>query len=223
MPSFEGIRLRLRRGLVAGERMFATTSFQTHSVPLLHILSQVCPAMPVHYIDTGYLFVETLRFRDELSSRLGIRFVPVHPAVSKSEQRNADGLLMYAWDPDRCCEYNKALPLEPLLASHDLWINGIRSDQSEARRRFEVEQPWAFGCRRYHPMLDWTAKMIHEYRAANDLPPHPLEQDGYLSIGCQPCTRRVVEGDPRSARWSGLTKTECGLHLQPTVRGRELT
>jgi phosphoadenosine phosphosulfate reductase len=225
MPGFDEILARLHRGLASGERMFATTSFQTHSVPLLHILSRACPELPVHYLDTGYLFPETLRFRDRLAAWLGIRFVAIRPDIPKSDQRDADGMLMYAWDPDRCCHVNKVQPLEAMLASHDLWISGVRADQSEARRRLEVEQPWAHGCRRYHPMLDWTPRDIHSYRKAHDLPAHPLEAEGYVSVGCQPCTRRPCSDDPRSGRWHGLGKTECGLNLRPipspTVGGED--
>lgn len=222
MSSVEAIIDRIGRALASGERMFATTSFQTHSVPLLHILSRACPDIPVYYTDTGYLFPETLRFRDLLAERLGTRFVAIRPTIPKSDQRDANGLLMYAWDPDRCCHFNKVLPLEAILASHDLWINGVRADQSEVRRRLHIEQPWAFGCRRYHPMLEWTAGAIEEYRTAHDLPAHPLECEGYVSIGCQPCTRRPTGGDPRSGRWHGLSKTECGLNLTPTVRGETI-
>ena len=103
--------------------------------------------------------------------------------------------------------------MEHLLAGHDVWINGVRADQSAVRRSMQVEQPAASGCLRYHPMLDWTARMVFEYRKEHGLPEHPLEAQGYASIGCMPCTRRLMDGyDERSGRWFGLNKTECGLH-----------
>lgn len=213
MPSFESFRDRVREFQAEGRTLFASTSFQGHSVPLLHMISRIDPGIPVYYVDTGYLFPETLRFRDVLAERLGLRFTGIRPLVPKSQQRNAEGALMYTWDPDRCCHLNKVQPMERLLAEYGVWINGVRADQSATRRAMQVEQAAAFGCLRYHPLLDWDARSIHAYRKEHELPPHPLEAEGYLSIGCEPCTRRVMDGyDERTSRWFGLNKTECGLH-----------
>jgi len=213
MPAFLSIQERIGAYRRAGKRLFATTSFQSHSVPLLHMLSLIDRTIPVYYADTGYLFPATLTFRDHLRGLLGLQFIGLRPAVPKSQQRDANGALMFTWDPDRCCDLNKVRPLEPILASHDVWINGVRADQSEVRKAMQVEQPAAFGCLRYHPMLDWTARMVHHHIKVHALPPHPLEAEGYLSIGCEPCTRKLMHGyDERTSRWYGLKKTECGLH-----------
>mgnify|MGYP003393146030 CR=1 FL=1 len=215
MPTFEVITDRIAAYGREGKRLFATTSFQSHSVPMLHMLSRIDRTIPVYFADTGYLFPATLTFRDKLRELLGLRFIGLRPAVPKSQQRDANGALMFTWDPDRCCDLNKVRPLEPVLAAHDVWINGVRADQSATRKAMQVEQPGAFGCLRYHPMLDWNARMVHAYIKEHQLPSHPLEAEGYLSIGCEPCTRKSLDGyDERTSRWYGLKKTECGLHTQ---------
>lgn len=213
MPGFEQFRDRVRAFQAAGKQLFASTSFQGHSVPMLHMLMRIDPSIPVYYVNTGYLFPETLRFRDALKQLLGLQFVQLRPLVSKSQQRNEEGALMYSWDPDRDAYLNKVQPMELILAKYDVWINGVRADQSDARKRLAVEQPAAHGCLRYHPMLDWNARMVHAYIKEHQLPPHPLENEGYLSIGDMPSTRKVMEGyDERTSRWYGLKKTECGLN-----------
>ena len=126
---------------------------------------------------------------------------------------DGDGNFYFACDPDHCFYLNKIQPLEPVLIEKDIWINGIRADQSAHRKKMGVMVNGPFGTRRYHPMLGWTSKDIYYYRKLYDLPPHPLEEKGYLSIGCEPCTRKMdLSGDERQGRWFGLKKTECGLH-----------
>lgn len=213
MPTFHQFRDRVAAFRAEGLKLFASTSFQGHSVPMLHMLSRIDPTVPVYYVNTGYLFPETLRFRDQLKRLLGLNFVQLRPLVSKSQQLNAEGLLMYSWDPDRDSYLNKVQPMERVLAEHDVWINGVRAEQSATRRAMEVEQPAAYGCLRYHPMLDWTSRMVHEYIKQYALPPHPLEAEGYVSIGDMPSTRKAMDGyDERTSRWYGLKKTECGLN-----------
>ena len=196
-----------------GKRMFATSSFQTHSIPMLHIISEIDPTIPVYYMNTGFLFPETLEFKDQLSELLGLKMVGLRSHVPKLQQRDALGNFYFTSDPDYCCAINKTQPLEPLLAEHDIWINGIRADQSKTRAAMKVMQPAPFDTMRYHPMLDWNAKDIYEYREAHNLPEHPLETSGYLSIGCEPCTRKYLDTQgERAGRWFGMNKTECGLH-----------
>ena len=127
---------------------------------------------------------------------------------------------LYTSDPDRCCYLNKVLPLEPVLKAHDIWISGVRRDQTARRQNLDEEVPGAFNILQYYPMLDWTAKEIWEYRNQFDLPEHPLEAQGYMSIGCVPCTRRLIDSDAyRSGRWHGMTKEECGIHTEFEVKG----
>lgn len=196
-----------------GKKLFATSSFQSHSIPLLHIISEIDNQIPVYYMNTGYLFPETLDFKDQLSERLNMKFIGLDSVVPKSQQKDENGQLFFTSDPDYCCFLNKTQPLQPILSTHDVWINGIRADQNANRAGMKVEEKTPQGALRYHPMLYWTSKDIYDYRKAHDLPSHPLEKDGYLSIGCEPCTRKMIDGnDERTARWFGMNKVECGLH-----------
>jgi len=197
--------------------VFCSSSFQTQSVPLLHILSRLETPIPVVFLNTGYLFPDTLVFRDQLVARLGLRLLEVSSPVDRHLQRDPAGRLLFASDPDRCCHLNKILPMEPILQTHDVWVNGVRRDQTATRSQLQVEQPGRHGTLRFHPMLDWTARDISAYMERHNLPRHPLEEAGYPSIGCEPCTRRVDLSDPESVRrgrWFGLQKTECGLHTE---------
>jgi phosphoadenosine phosphosulfate reductase len=209
----KGIESNLETYRKKGFKLFATSSFQTHSIPLLHILSERAPDIPVYYMNTGFLFPKTLRFKDELQARFQLNFVGLESEIPKSNQRDGFGNFYFTSEPDYCCHLNKIQPLEPILAMHDVWINGIRADQNANRRNMQVEQEAKHGSLRYHPMLNWTSKMIWEYRKAHDLPEHPMEKEGYLSIGCEPCTNKYLETqNERDGRWRGLKKDECGLH-----------
>lgn len=197
----------------AGKSLFTTSSFQSHSLVLLHILSRIDKTIPVYFINTGYHFPETVKFRDEVTALFGVHTVDLKSDVPKFMQRDADGKLLFTSDPDHCCYLNKTQPMEAILMSHDVWVNGVRADQSAVRAAMKVEQPARHGCTRFHPMLDWTPKMIWQYQKEYNLPRHPLEEKGYISIGCEPCTRKVdPEMQEREARWFGMNKVECGLN-----------
>ncbi|MEM9338074.1 MAG: phosphoadenylyl-sulfate reductase [Bacteroidota bacterium] len=196
-----------------GKKLFTTSSFQTHSLVLLHIVSQIDHTIPIYFINTGYLFPETVSFRDQVAKAFNLTLVDLKPDTPKHLQRAPDGKLMYTTDPDYCCFLNKTQPMEAILAKHDVWINGVRGDQSAIRKAMKVEQPAPHNCTRFHPMLDWDKKQIFAYIKAHDLPRHPLDAKGYMSIGCEPCTRKIdLEMQEREARWFGLNKVECGLH-----------
>lgn len=197
-----------RRGL----KLFASSSFQTHSIPMLHILTRIVPDLPVTFLNTGFHFPETLQYRDQIADLLQLNVVNLSSGMSKLAQRDAQQKLLFATDPDYCCYLNKTLPMEGMLQSHDVWITGVRRDQSATRKQFAEEAQGPHGTLRYHPMLDWTSRMIWEYRQQHNLPEHPLEAQGYFSIGCAPCTRKLLADDGRGGRWSGMKKTECGLH-----------
>ncbi|MFB6305523.1 MAG: phosphoadenylyl-sulfate reductase [Flavobacteriales bacterium] len=192
--------------------LFATTSLQSHSIPLLHMISKVQGEIPVFFLNTGYHFPETLKFRDELKTEYGIDIRDLYSFVPKNQQRDDKGRLFFVSDPDHCCYLNKIQPLEPILANYDIWVNGIRADQNINRRNMKEFQETPEGAMRYHPLLNWTSKMIHDYRKIHELPKHPLEDKGFFSISCEPCTRRMSSDDLREGRWYGLNKTECGLH-----------
>lgn len=210
---FEEIKEQLNGYAGNGKRMFTSSSFQTHSLVMLHLISRIDKSIPVYFLNTGYLFPETVAFKDEVADKFGLRVIDVKPDTPKNLQRDSTGRLMYASDPDHCCYLNKTRPMEPILASHDVWINGVRADQSAVRKAMKVEQPAPFDTVRFHPMLDWSNREIFQYIREHDLPRHPLDAKGYTSIGCEPCTRKQdPEMQEREARWYGLNKVECGLH-----------
>ncbi|MFN3343560.1 MAG: phosphoadenylyl-sulfate reductase [Flavobacteriales bacterium] len=210
--TFDEIRDQLQKYKSEGKRLFATSSFQTHSIPMLHLLSRIDKSIPVLFINTGFHFPETMSFRDQVKEQLGLNLIDVRSLVSRNLQRDTKGQFYFASDPDYCCFLNKTQPVEPFLAEYDVWINGIRADQNANRKNMKTEQPAPYGSVRFHPMLDWTSKMIYDYIREYKLPKHPLENQGYLSIGCEPCTRKMDLSNDRSGRWFGLNKTECGLH-----------
>lgn len=197
-----------------GKSLFVTSSFQTQSLPLLHILSQAERKIPVAFIDTGYLFPETYRFRDQLTEQFGLDVRILRSNVPISNQLAADRRFLFSQSPGSCCQINKVDVLGAFSESFDVWISGVRGDQSSVRKQLKPIQTNDKGTIRFHPMLQWNAKMVYLYRKQFDLPEHPLEQQGYLSIGCMPCTARYLDdmGEQRSGRWSGMNKQECGLH-----------
>ena len=193
--------------------MFLTSSFQTQSLPLLHIISQSGIDIPILFTNTGFLYPETVTFAEQISKRLNLRLISVKSEVPKINQRDNAGRFLYASDPDYCCHINKVKPLEIILAQNDIWINGIRADQSSVRAEMSEFENATHDCLRYHPMLEWDSKMVFHYRKLHDLPEHPLEAKGYVSVGCEPCTVMFAAGgNARNSRWFGLNKTECGIN-----------
>ena len=200
--------------LAQGKKLFSTSSFQTHSIPLIHIIARSGLDIPVYILNTGYLFPETLAFKDQIAREFGIEIRSVSSSIPKIQQRDAQGNMLFTSDPDYCCYINKVKPTEDLLKVHDVWVNGVRRDQNANRATMQTFQPAGFGAMRFHPMLEWSGKEIYDYIRKNNLPRHPLDDKGYVSIGCEPCTRKATSGDPRAARWFGMNKTECGLHTE---------
>ena len=210
---FEDIKAKIEDYKASGKKMFTTSSFQSHSLVLLHMLSRIDRSIPVYFINTGYHFPETVQFRDYITELFGLPIVDLKSDVPKFMQRDAEGKLLFTSDPDHCCYLNKTQPMDGILRSNDVWINGVRADQSAVRAAMKVEQPAQHGSIRFHPMLDWNSKMIWQYQKEYNLPKHPLEEKGYVSIGCEPCTRKLdPDMQEREARWFGLNKIECGLH-----------
>jgi phosphoadenosine phosphosulfate reductase len=193
------------------KKMFATTSLQTQSIPLLHILMAIDRSIPVYFINTGFHFPETMSFRDQVSKELGIDILILNSSISHHLQKES-GNFLFTIDPDHCCYLNKIAPVEQLLMSMDIWINGVRSVQNENRKNLATEEKATHDTLRFHPLIDWTDKMIFDYIKKYNLPRHPLDAKGYTSIGCEPCTRSVLNGNHRDSRWFGLNKTECGLN-----------
>lgn len=213
--NFEGIKDKVTRYREEGKSLFTSSSFQSHSLVMLHIISRVDSTIPVYFINTGYHFPETIKFKDHITALFGLNTIDLKSEVPKHMQRDAEGRLMFTSDPDHCCYLNKTQPMDSALRSYDVWINGVRADQSSVRAAMKIEQPAPYNTIRFHPMLDWSAKMIWQYQKEYKLPTHPLEEKGYVSIGCEPCTRKLDPGmQEREARWYGLKKVECGLHTE---------
>jgi len=193
-------------------RVAVVSSFGTESAVLLHLVAQADPATPVIFVDTLKMFQETLDYREALTKRLGLvnsSVVQPDPAVMAAKDENG---LRWSWDPDGCCEIRKVEPLRRAKLGLDAWISGRKAFQSVTRQnlpRFEIED----GRLKVNPLGDWTKTDLDAYFAEHDLPRHPLEAKGYLSVGCEPCTSMVKPGeDPRAGRWRGWDKTECGIH-----------
>ena len=200
-----------------GDRLLFTSSFGPGSGVLLHLWSEVACELPVHFIDTGFLFDQTIAYRDELVKKLELKLQVLKPALEQGRFLEKYGLTVYRDDPDRCCAINKVEPLQAALPGKDAWVSGLRRDQSKARG----ETPILLGTDgpvKVHPLADWNARDVYQYLKLHHVPEHPLFEQGYVSVGCAPCTRPVMPGeDERAGRWAGSAKTECGLHtfLQP--------
>ncbi len=195
-----------------GKKIFVSSSFQTHSIPLLHIVAQVDNTIPVYFLNTGFHFPETLLYRDQIAELLNINVYSLESQIPKINQKDSKGRFFFCSNTDYCCNINKIQPLEPILMTSDIWITGVRKDQNKNRSAMKAEAKGPFDTTRFHPMLNWTSKMIFEYRQKYQLPEHPLEASGYLSVGCEPCTQKHIDG--RSGRWAGQNKNECGLHTE---------
>ncbi|WP_026868556.1 phosphoadenylyl-sulfate reductase [Inquilinus limosus] len=190
------------------------SSFGAESAVLLALVAEVAPATPVIFLDTLRHFGETLRYRDKLVAQLGLEDVrSVRPDPAEIAKRDPD-LLLFQRDPDACCALRKVEPLERALAGFGGWITGRKRFQAATRAVLPaVEWAAAEGRFKINPLAGWSPDRIAAEFDSRGLPHHPLEADGFLSIGCMPCTERVAPGaDPRSGRWSGQAKTECGIH-----------
>jgi phosphoadenosine phosphosulfate reductase len=188
------------------------SSFGAESAVLLHLIGSIDPTVPVVFLETGKHFPETLAYRDTLVRLIGLEDVRnVTPDPQTLVQKDETGL-RWSYDPDGCCEIRKVLPLKAALAPFDAQFTGRKAFQSSTRKalpRFEVEE----GRLKVNPLADWDKARIEAYMAEHDLPAHPLVEQGYLSIGCAPCTSKVKPGeDARSGRWRGWDKVECGIH-----------
>lgn len=203
-----------------GLRAMLTSSFQSNSVVLLHFLYRSGFELPVYFLQTGYHFAETLIFRDKLVREWKLDIRNLRSEVPRHQQRDHQGRLLYHADPDACCRLNKVAPMKEVLATHDVWISGLRAGQNEHRAQMEPETRGTSGILRYLPLLSWSRRDVFAYLRHYALPRHPLDGHGYTSIGCMPCTQKVRLSDytdaeeDRSGRWNGQHKTECGLHTE---------
>ncbi len=195
------------------ERLAVVSSFGAESAVLLHLTAGVDPSIPVLFLDTLKLFGETLRYRSRLQHFLGLEDVRViGPRKRDLESRDPDGTLSMR-DPDACCDVRKTQPLTRALKDFDCWATGRKRHQTTFRKAMPVLEHDGDSYK-LNPLANWTRADVWAYLDKNNLPAHPLMKDGYHSIGCMPCTSKVVdENDLRSGRWAGQAKTECGIHL----------
>ncbi|AMK22669.1 MULTISPECIES: phosphoadenylyl-sulfate reductase [unclassified Sphingobium] len=192
------------------------SSFGTESAVLLSLIAKADKTVPVIFVDTLKMFGETLDYRETLINTLGFTdsraVVPNAEVLAKKDETG----LRWSYDPDGCCEIRKVEPMHRAKEGLDAWISGRKAFQSVTRQnlpRFEIED----GRLKINPLGDWTKDDLEAWFEAENLPRHPLEAQGYLSIGCEPCTSKVLPGeDPRAGRWRGWDKVECGIHSPVT-------
>jgi phosphoadenosine phosphosulfate reductase len=197
-------------------RIAAVSSFGAESAVVLHMLAEIDPAVPVIFLDTGKLFPETLAYRDTLVELLGLSDVrSARPDVARLAHTDPDGTL-WQNNPDECCWHRKVEPLETALTGFAAWITGRKRYQGATRSTLEMVEAGADSRIKLNPLAAWSAAEVERYLAQHALPLHPLRTSNYRSIGCATCTRPVLQGeDSRAGRWSGTTKTECGIHRAP--------
>ncbi len=194
-------------------RTAVVSSFGAESAVLLHLIAQIDPTTPILFLNTGKLFGETLRYRDRMQDVLGlgdIRAIGPHP--SDRGRIDPEGTLC-SRDTDACCNFRKVVPLRRALEGFAAQITGRKRFQTNARADMQLVEHHE-GRFRFNPLADWTLAELEAYASAHGVPRHPLVEDGYPSIGCMPCTRRVRAGESyRDGRWAGLDKDECGIHV----------
>lgn len=194
-------------------RIALVSSFGNEAAVLLALVADVAPALPIIFLETGKHFGETLTYRDLLVDRLGLTDVrSVAPEAELIERDDPDGLL-WRRDPDACCFARKVLPLRRALSGFEAWITGRKRYQGDVRTDLPMVEAQD-GKIKINPLVAWSRDRIQAELEARDLPRHPLEAEGFLSVGCAPCTERVAPGaDARSGRWAGRAKSECGIHF----------
>lgn len=232
-PEFLAERLRARCDGLSTERLLEVmitdefkgriglvSSFGAEAAVLLHMVAAINTATPVVFLDTEKLFGETLRHRDVLTARLGLTDVrTIKPDPDRVAAYDPDGVLWYG-NPDMCCFIRKVEPMRRALEGFDAWITGRKRMHGGERSELPLIEATDDGRIKINPLAAWSREDIDQYRDVHQLPRHPLEADGFLSIGCMPCTDRVRPGeDVRAGRWRHSEKTECGIHL-PAGRWR---
>ena len=203
-----------------GEGLTLSVSFGgAEGMVLLDMLARItrdagAPKIRVYTLDTGFLFEETVRVREEAMRRYDLQLEVMRPRLTVAEQGALYGDQLYSCKPNICCQIRKVEPQERALKGYDAWVTGIRRDQTPQRANTPVVR-WEerFGVAKIAPLATWDTARVEAYVREHDIPLNPLLSRGYRSIGCKPCTRPVApDEDPRAGRWSGTGKTECGLH-----------
>jgi len=204
-----------------GNTVAISSAFGAEGMVLIDIASRVRQTFRLFTLDTEFLFPETYNLMDQVEQRYGITIERVYPLASPEEQERALGPALWLRDPDHCCNMRKVEPLRRKLGELQAWITSIRRDQTASRASAgKIEWDEKFGLVKINPIADWNSKQVWEYIRKHDTPYNALHDRSYPSIGCTHCTRAVRPGeDPRAGRWSGSSKTECGLHIIQPLPG----
>jgi phosphoadenylyl-sulfate reductase (thioredoxin) len=196
-------------------RLTFAASLGLEDCVVIDMIARAGLPIDIFTLDTGLLFPETYALKQQIEQRYGVSIRAVTPEFSVPQQAERDGEALWLREPDRCCEMRKVIPLRAALSQFDAWITAIRRDQTPERATAPVVG-WdgRFGLVKVNPLVRWTFDEVKAYVSQHDVPFNPLHEQGYPSIGCMPCTSPVKPGeDPRSGRWRGKEKTECGLHI----------
>ncbi|MDQ1388662.1 MAG: phosphoadenosine phosphosulfate reductase [Acidobacteriaceae bacterium] len=198
-----------------GNTVAISSAFGAEGMALIDIASRVRKGFRLFTLDTEFLFPETYNLMDQVEQRYGITIEKVYPLNSPEEQERLHGAALWERNPDQCCNLRKVEPLRRKLGELRAWITSIRRDQTTARAGAgKVEWDEKFGLVKINPIVDWSSKQVWQYIRQHNVPFNKLHERSYPSIGCTHCTRAVRPGeDPRAGRWSGSSKTECGLHI----------
>ena len=190
-----------------------SSSFQTQSVPLLHMVAQINRNLLIYFIDTGYHFWETAIFREQLASDWHLNVLDLYRDTRWDVFARQRTRTLPLEDPNLCCYIHKVQPMQTALKDMLAWITGIRRDQTATRAKARILEWQEDGLLKVNPLLNWTRADVLRYAEEHNLPSHPLLEKGYRSVGCAPCTVAVgIQDDERAGRWQGRGKTECGLH-----------
>lgn len=198
-----------------GDDIAMSCSFQTQSMPLLHMATRLKPDIRIFFLDTGYHFWETLEFRERIQHEWNLNVIDLRRDSRWDVFVRPIARSLPLDDPNLCCYIHKVQPMQKAVDSVWVWISGIRRDQTAERAHAKILELQDDGLIKVNPLLNWTSADVKRYIEEHDLPKHPLLEKGYRSIGCAPCTVPIGLNDSeRAGRWAGRGKTECGLHTE---------
>jgi phosphoadenosine phosphosulfate reductase len=220
ISNIDAVRSALAREITGAGDACVTCSFQAEDVFLTRIATELDPAIPVLFLDTGYHFKQTYEYRDQIARDWNLNLINLLPEKTVAEQEAEHGLL-YRSAPDQCCRLRKVEPLFKAVANYRVWLTGLRREQARSRAALEesamFQLPGGKQVLKLAPLASWTTKDVYYACQALEIPLLPLYDLGYSSIGCEPCTSLPTDpNDPRSGRWAGQSgqKVECGIHIQ---------
>jgi len=198
------------------KKILVSSSFGTTSAYLLHLISKVNRNQAIHFINTGYLFQETLNYTQALEEKFGLNLKTINPDFHHHQYTTKDK----TWEKDTnlCCSVNKVLPFDEVKKNHEIWISGLLGNQNRSRSQRKIFEQ-VDGMLKFHPAIDMTTEKVFQYIKSHKLPENPLIKKGYESVGCFHCT---AKGKGRNGRWKNSKKTECGLHITPTSEQKSL-